>query len=366
MLTSDNRSFDVYLLPLFTENLRSELDFTQEKLQEIYITVLFEDIRQMADDLIKRYEECISQDAFGQHPAVYNITKNPRKKMIGFHGQLTRALEEANKHGFSISYSQFEKTKASIHDSVNRFEQIERSGGGTEIRKIRDILNPDKPPLKDKHDELEFVLARCFPRFFWDNKNSFSYFRKHVLRQSPEQTLFSYKENIIKSQSIKKINRILGKVQRDPFVAHPSTKQYDETEARKAFEAELTGLFKEVEQILTEEYKVEVSISKRKSASDADYAFDPASLGASHAKNILYALSGLNRKAVDENWDEISESVYRIVVEAESLSDRVYYDSIGDYQLTSRELLFVEEFILLFFSDSKIRKMVNSLSQATQ
>ena len=88
---------------------------------------------------------------------------------------------------------------------------------------------------------------------------------------------------------------------------------------------------------------------------------DHYGIGAAFARNILFGLSGAEFEIAKQKWGEISESVYHLVRIAEDQSAELYYRSNPRVEMMSIETLFITEFLLLFFSDKKIRTVMNEL-----
>ena len=88
---------------------------------------------------------------------------------------------------------------------------------------------------------------------------------------------------------------------------------------------------------------------------------DHYSVGAMLAKNILFGLSGADPEIANQKWDEMSEIVYNIVKIADVQSDLIYHRSHAQSEVVSIGTLFITEFLLLFFSNKKIRDIVNRM-----
>lgn len=350
---------EVYLLPLFVENLREALGYSQEKLQALYLQTLCTAIKQEASLLLEKFKNNIDKSYENNKLPNFSVLRRPRKKIINYYLQLKDALKTIEKEATIISQGQYEQIEKVIQESLYNIDSnyMEGAGGGTEIRKVRDILDISKAPSKDKHDELMFILEHCYPKLLSEEEEKYStFFRKQII-QTPEQILISLfsvkKEPLRKTAAIDTAINLLMTARRGSFGKSPQGSIAN----KKALEKAYSELFGKMGQVLTKEYKAG-GIGQGQSY----YIDDTASMGVEHAKSILYLISGLGEEVINQKWNEISENVFQLVVKAEDICERIYNSPIPGHELLSKDNLFVEEFIILFLTDKEIRAVINDIS----
>lgn len=289
----------------------------------------------------------------------FSVLRRPRKKIISYYLQLKDALKTIEKEETIISRWQYEQIEKIIQESLYKIDSNynEGAGGGTEIRKIRDILDISKVPSQDKHDELMFILEHCYPKLLSEEEEKYStFFRKQII-QTPEQilnSLFSVKkEPLRKTAAIDTAIDLLMTARRGSFGKSP----HDSIANKEVLEKAYSVLFGKLGQVLTKEYKAG-GVGQEQSY----YIDDTASMGVEHAKSILYLISGLGEEVINQKWKEISKNVFQIVVKAEDICERIYNSPTPGREQLSKENLFVEEFIILFLTDKDIRAVINDIS----
>lgn len=350
---------EIFLLPLFVENLRESLKISQEKLQELYLQTLHFAVREEASNFLQKTKDCIDQRNENSKIPNFSVLRRPPKKTINYYVQLKDAKNAIEKGEIKLSKKQYDKIQSLIKKSLDNIESSYwgGSGRGTEIRKIRDILNIGKAPSKDKHDELMFILEQCYPKLFSDKEGKYSaYFRKQIVC-SPDQImncLFSVDNNLLpRTPAINTAIQLLMTAKRDSFGKSSQGADTNKVALKKAY----SELFSKLGHTLSTEYKIAI-MDERQSY----YIDDTAAIGVAHAKSILYLISGLDVEVVDEKWMEISENVFQIVVKAGEICEKIYKSPMLDRERLSKDMLFEEEFIILFLNDKRIRAVINDIS----
>lgn len=357
---------EIYLLPLFVDNLRKALDQTQESLQEAYVSLLRKDIHFYADELLNELERKINSGNNG----VYNDLRlssasSNKKTLVLFYFELRNDIELIAQQSLTISQALYCKIANAIEKRLAFFDEClaRGSGGGIEVRSIRKFFNYKAKPQNKTIAALKYVLIRLIPMLFYEIEPRLaSIFLKSILatRESIIENLLSIDGHPIDDAVLLDdiVNKLmLGKAlcertKRDKISLGDSVRanQLD------AF----TTLFTDILTCFEENWVVTHS-EHRPPEGFINELNDHYGIGAAFARNILFGLSGAEFEIAKQKWGEISESVYHLVRIAEDQSAELYYRSNPRVEMMSIETLFITEFLLLFFSDKKIRTVMNEL-----
>lgn len=374
-----------YLLPLFVDNLRKELKLSQEAFQNEYIKLLEASITSSVEELLRELNSHISTDESDMLLGIRLDSCIDKKAMIVFYYQLRKDIEMLKETKKKIKQSTYDNYADKINKRLASFIENVQLGshGGIELRSIRNLLKYNVEPSDNNASALHFILTRLFPsllsrqsapntahvdyRFFNGTLESRENIVERLLSIETKNGRYEIDDENLKDDVVEKL--LDGKRTYERLKARSKEEAEKNRERRKAEEySSKEETEKDRERKKAEEYSKMFEDIWQQISIPCTVTYDRHehyySIGATFTKNILSGLLGYSSSVANQKWDEISRIVYELVRVAEEQSNALWLSRDMKTEMLSFENIFITEFIILFFANKEIRRVMNELPSA--